>query len=45
MEFLKDLPETAFDRAAVARRIRMDTFEHYRDRAETLRDWLNCVVP
>ena len=41
--FLRDLPESAFHSESVPRRIRLDTYEHYLEHAETLRGWLHSV--
>lgn len=41
IEFLMALPVTAFQKEEISRRIRLDTYEHYKEHAETLIDWLN----
>jgi len=41
IEFLMALPVTAFQQEEISRRIRLDTYEHYKEHAETLIDWLN----
>ena len=40
LEFLNSLEESAFHQEAVSRRIKLDTYDHYKEHAETLRDWL-----
>ena len=45
LEFLKSLPESAFHQEAVSRRIKLDTCDHYKEHAETLRSWLESVGP
>ena len=41
LEFLAKLPDSAFHQERVDWRLRLDTYEHYREHAKTLRDWLN----
>ena len=41
-EFLNALPKTAFHREMVSRRIKLDTYGHYKEHAETLIAWLEA---
>ena len=43
IEFLMVLPVKAFQQEDISRRIRLDTYEHYKNHAETLSDWLNSA--
>jgi len=45
LEFLKSLPEPAFHNEAVSRRIKLDTYDHYKEHAETLLSWLRSADP
>ena len=40
LELLEKLPDSAFHQEKVEWRLRLDTYEHYPEHAETLRDWL-----
>ncbi len=40
LKFLQDLPGSAFTRDEVNRRIRLDTYEHYAEHAESFRDFV-----
>jgi len=40
IEFLMALPVTTFQQEQISRRIRLDTYEHYKEHAEILIDWL-----
>jgi len=42
LEFLNALPEPAFHREMVSRRIKLDTHDHYKEHAETLIAWLEA---
>ena len=41
IEFMMALPVKAFQQEDISRRIRLDTYEHYKKHAETLSDWLS----
>ena len=45
MEFLYSLQESALHQEAVSRRIKLDTYDHYKEHAETLRSWLESAGP
>ena len=45
LEFLNSLQESAFHQEAVSRRIKLDTYDHYKEHAETLSSWLETAGP
>ncbi len=45
LEFLKSLPEPAFQQEEISRRIKMDTHDHYKEHAETISSWLETAEP
>lgn len=45
VEFVRDLPEGAFEMPEVDWRIRIDTYEHYSEHGEHIRDWLTGARP